>query len=97
MSYCRTGQRRAFFGREVTGQGHGFCFALSASKARAIIYRSARDAGSDVRWQDIKVHRAPALDGRIPGDYRNQFYALDQIKNLPMPSIENTERRGVDK
>lgn len=82
----RVGLRKAYFGQERLIPGNGFCFAESASKAKALIFRSAKDAGFQVRFQDITVRRAPALDGRIPDDYRNQFFTMDHIRHLPLPN-----------
>jgi len=43
-------------------------FHHSAGKARSSTYRSARDAGYQVGFSDIRVRRRPDLDGRMTDD-----------------------------
>jgi hypothetical protein len=80
------GRKLAYYGNEITVPGEGICFAASASKARALIFRRAIDAGFKVRFQDIKVRRSPSYDGCMPDDYRNQFFTMEHAENHLQPN-----------
>jgi hypothetical protein len=84
------GPKLAYYGKEITVPGEGICFAASASKARALIFRSAIDAGFKVRYQDIKVRRSPSYDGCMPDDYRNQFFTMEHAENYLRPNAKIT-------
>jgi hypothetical protein len=82
----RLGPMLAYSGLDRGTGAVGFCFATTAAKARMIVYRSGRDAGFDTRLQDIRIGRMPAIDGRVPADYRNQFFTLEHLQHLPLPA-----------
>jgi len=80
------GPKLAYYGKEITVPGEGICFAESASKAKALIFRSANDAGFQVRFQDIKVRRSPSYDGAMPNNYRNQFFTIEHAETHLRPN-----------
>lgn len=84
------GQLRAFVCHETHLDVLGFCFADSAGRARMIACRSAWDAGFPAKVTTIKVRRQPALDGRCPANYRNEFFNMDHVQHLPLPNQELT-------
>jgi hypothetical protein len=84
------GQLRAFVCHETYLNVQGFCFAKSAGKARMIAARSAWDAGYPANITTIKVRRHPALDGRVPADYRNGFFSMEHAEHLPLPNADIT-------
>jgi hypothetical protein len=79
---------RAFIVTETALEVTGLVFAESAGKARMIAVRSAWECGFQAKISTTKVRRNPALDGRMPVDYRRQFYSLDHIKYLPIPNAQ---------
>lgn len=76
---------KGFFCAVAVTDVDAFCFAESAGKARSKVLRSAHDAGyTSIKYAHIKIRRAPELDGRVPKNYRNEVFALEHMKYLPV-------------
>ena len=64
-------------------------WSRSRAQARYATTRSARDAGWDVRFTQVRAHRAPSFDGLQGAFAERRCYSLDYIRAvLNAPSKE---------